>query len=153
MDLLVLTAAALGRGLVQGIGRAVASVGEDDDDDEPAERRYFGTIRESTSDLWPDSSVDRPANPGGPSAYSFNEQWKELLVYTEAGGTYTFLCGWGNFQRPYSVGVPTAETWDRAMPEFMHGRRDEILGRLRKWAGASYTIDEYVPPHLQPDPE
>lgn len=149
MDLLIMTAAALARGVVQRLGRvAVPSAAEAGD--AAAERRCFATVRESASELRPGPSADRP------SSYSFKEQWKELLVYTETGdpgGTYTFLCGWGNFERPFSVGVPTAETWDRAMPEFMRGRRDEILARLRDWAGGDYVIDEYEPAHLRPEPE
>jgi hypothetical protein len=141
MDMLLMTAAALARGVVQGVGRATASVGEGVD---IARKRLAGTY-EGPDFRWPDPDPD--------ADYTFKEEWKELLVYTDPGGTYTFLCGWGNFERPFSVGVPTAEYWDRGMPEFMRGRRDEILDRLRKWAGNNYNVDEYEPEHLQPDPE
>lgn len=141
MDMLLMTAAALARSVVQGVGRAAASVGEGVD---LARKRLTGTY-EGVDYRWPEP--DRDAD------YSFKEEWKELLVYTDPGGTYTFLCGWGDFTRPFSVGVPTAEYWDRAMPDFMCGRRDEILDRLRKWAGNNYDIDEYEPEHLRPAPE
>jgi hypothetical protein len=144
MDMLLMTAAALARGVVQGIGRAaVSAVGAGLD----LTRERAARTRKGVDYSWPDPETYRDAD------YSFKEKWKEELIYTEPGGTYSFNCGWGDFTRPFSVGVPTAEYWDRAMPDFMRGRRDEILGRLRGWAGNNYNFDEYEPEHLRPAPE
>lgn len=121
-------------GVLRGIFREVARVL---DSDRPIESAF---------------EEDRIRSTDGEAAYSFKEEWKELLVYTESAGTYTFLCGWGDFKRPFSVGVPTAEHWDNETPAWMHGRRDEILDRLRHWAGAKYVIDEYVPAPKGPKP-
>jgi hypothetical protein len=84
--------------------------------------------------------------------YSFEEASKGQLVYTEPGGAHSFRCGWGDLEQTLTVTVPAAEHWDRATPDWMHGRRDEFLDRLRLWAGVGCTIDEYgpTPEHASP---
>lgn len=141
MDSLFRTVAAVGRVLVQGAGLAVETakdVAKDVADSIERDRR-LGHGSGYASAFVEDQPAPRPLG------YGFHEEWKERLVFTEARGTYTFDCAWGDFRRPYHVYVPTAEHWDRATPEFMHGRRDEILDRLRGWAGCDYVIHEFGP--------
>ncbi|KAB8194047.1 hypothetical protein FH608_017815 [Nonomuraea phyllanthi] len=73
--------------------------------------------------------------------FTISEEWKERIVYREDGASFTFDCGWG--VRPHVVYVPSAEYWPRVTPAWMHGRRDEILGRLRDYVGARYVIEEF----------
>jgi hypothetical protein len=70
--------------------------------------------------------------------YSVEGRWKERLVYCEDGREFDFDCAWG--VDPYVVYVPTADLWDRVTPEWMHGRRNEILTRLRE-EGTHQTED------------
>lgn len=149
MDPLFTAAAARGRALLRGIvrsadaalDRTVEAFREQERERERARERERD--RDHGSGFAAAFAEDRPRRTEPEAPYTFREEWKELLVYTEPGGTYTFLCGWG--KRPYGVGVPTAEHWDDAMPAWMHGRRDEILGRIAAWAGGRYVIDEYGP--------
>lgn len=73
--------------------------------------------------------------------FTVKEEWKERIVYQEDGASFTFGCGWG--VKPYVVYVPSAGYWPRATPAWMHDRRDEILGRLRDYAGTRYVIEEF----------
>jgi hypothetical protein len=61
--------------------------------------------------------------------YEIEFRWKELIIYWEGTRGCCFPGGWG--VDPPETGVPDADTWDRAVPGFLRGRHDEILGRLR----------------------
>ena len=61
-------------------------------------------------------------------SYTVEGRWKEQLVYIEDGQEFIFECGWG--VRPYVAYIPSAAIWDRVMPQWMRGRREEIVARL-----------------------
>ncbi|MQM26295.1 hypothetical protein [Glycomyces albidus] len=135
MDSLVYTVAAVGRVLIRGAVEAAKKIAQEVAAGiERDKRPYYGAGYAAAF-----AEDRRTADKSG---YGFREEWKERLVYSEPGGSYTFECGWGDFSRPYHVYVPAAESWDRSMPEFMRGRRDEILERLRHWAGGDYIVHE-----------
>lgn len=69
------------------------------------------------------------------------EKWKEELVYEEDGKSHSFECGWG--VTPGVVYVPAAEDWDEVVPDFLKGRREEMLKRLREKSG--HTVEESRP--------
>ena len=43
-----------------------------------------------------------------------------------------------SYAPPCRIAVPTVDQWDGATPPWAHGRRDEILSRLTKWAQGGY---------------
>ncbi|GAA2273891.1 hypothetical protein GCM10009853_029700 [Glycomyces scopariae] len=136
MNSFAFAVAVVGRALVQGLGRVVESARD------AAAEAAAGDERDR-ADYVPVHREERAIERG--TDYGFKEEWKERLVYTDPRGTFEFPCGWGDFSRPYHVYVPMPEFWDRETPAFMHGRRDEILDRLRLWAGDAYIIEEYDP--------
>jgi hypothetical protein len=75
------------------------------------------------------------------AAYKLYPKWKELLVYEEGGNSYSFECGWG--VSPGVVYVQAAEDWDAVLPEFLRGRRDEIVAVLRE--RCDHTVEEDPP--------
>lgn len=54
---------------------------------------------------------------------------KEQVVYWEGDQGCVFQGGRG--VDPLVTVVPDASTWDRAVPNWLQGRRDEVLERLR----------------------
>lgn len=57
---------------------------------------------------------------------SGHTQWKEELIVTdEDGRSFCFSCGWG--VEPPVAYVPSAADWRRCVPEFLHGRREEVI--------------------------
>ena len=66
-------------------------------------------------------------------AFDLEFRWKEELVYWEGDRGCVFEGGWG-VQPPVTV-VPDASTWDRVVPEWLRGRRDEVCERLRAEPG------------------
>ena len=56
-------------------------------------------------------------------------RWKEEVIYWEGGRGVVFPGGWG-VDLPVTI-VPDASTWDRAVPAWLRGRRDEVVQRLR----------------------
>lgn len=73
--------------------------------------------------------------------FDFREEWKERLVYREDGKEFTFTCGWGT--TPGVVYVPAANAWNYVTPEWMHGRRDEIIERIQIHVGSRYVIHDH----------
>jgi hypothetical protein len=69
-------------------------------------------------------------------SFSLYEEWKELLVYRDAHGEYTFDCGWG--VTPGEVYIPTREVWLARAPAGLRDRYDLIVERIRTRTG--YTI-------------
>lgn len=61
--------------------------------------------------------------------YEIEFRWKEEVVYWEGERGAVFPGGWG-VDPPVTI-VPDATTWDRAVPEWLRGRRDEVVQRLR----------------------
>lgn len=57
-------------------------------------------------------------------------EWEEQLWYGEGDQEFCFECGWA--EAPYVVYMPSERLWDRVVPPFMRGRRDEIVARIRE---------------------
>lgn len=72
-------------------------------------------------------------------AHIIREQWKEQMLYIEGENQFAFECGWG--ASPPHLYLPSAASWERVTPAWMHGRRKEIVGRLRE-ACKDYLIEE-----------
>lgn len=60
-------------------------------------------------------------------------RWKEQVVYWEGDRGCVFGGGWG--VDPVITAVPDESTWDRVVPEWLRGRRDEVCERLRDQPG------------------
>lgn len=60
--------------------------------------------------------------------FRIEARWKEEVIYWEGDRGYLFDAGWG--VTPGALYVPAAEDWSLVTPEWMHGRRDEIVARL-----------------------
>jgi hypothetical protein len=74
-------------------------------------------------------------------------RWKEEVIVWDGTQGAIFPSGWG--VSPFVTSVPDANTWDRAVPPFLRGRRDEVLARMR--AEASHVLheehDDWPDPH------
>lgn len=55
---------------------------------------------------------------------------REMIEYREGEAAYVFVASWG--VSPPVLYVPRSEIWDRVMPEPFRGRREEIVGMLRR---------------------
>lgn len=66
--------------------------------------------------------------------------WKELVEYWEGDRGYVFDAAWG--VEPGNLYVPAPEDWDAATPEWMNGRRDEIVARLIAFSHHNVVEDE-----------
>jgi hypothetical protein len=71
--------------------------------------------------------------------FTIREQWKEQMLYIEGENQFAFECGWGI--TPPDLYIPDAASWDAKTPSWMHGRRDDIVVRMRLACG-DYTIVE-----------
>lgn len=72
--------------------------------------------------------------------YKITAKWKEVLIYAEGENEFVFSCGWG--VHPGVIHVPSASCWEEATPEWMHGRRDEVIDRLQDWAKDHDVLEE-----------
>lgn len=63
------------------------------------------------------------------AAWTVESRWKEELWYREGTDEFCFDCGWD--AAPYVAYVPSPRSWDRVVPPFLQGRRDEVLARIR----------------------
>ena len=61
-------------------------------------------------------------------SYEIEPRWKEEVVYWEGAQGYVFDAGWG--ADPGVLYVPSPAMWDSAVPQWLQGRRDQVLGRL-----------------------
>ena len=68
--------------------------------------------------------MESPAPP-----YRIEFRWKEQVIYWEGGRGCVFDGAWG-VDPPWTV-VPNADTWDAVVPEWLAGRHDEVVERLR----------------------
>jgi len=71
--------------------------------------------------------------------YEVEFRWKEEVVYWEGRRGYIFPGGWG--VNPPVTYVPTDDAWDRVMPEWLRGRRNEVVRRLENEAGHMLRAD------------
>lgn len=71
--------------------------------------------------------------------YEVEFRWKEQVVYWEGAHGFIFPAGWG--VEPPVTYVPSADTWDRVMPGWLVGRRDEVVTRLENEPGHVLSVD------------
>ena len=57
-------------------------------------------------------------------------QWKEEVYYQEDDQRLSFPAGWG--VSPPTLYVPSVRIWDAVMPEWLRGRRTQVVARLAK---------------------
>ncbi|MFE4951636.1 hypothetical protein ACFQ9V_16180 [Leifsonia sp. NPDC056665] len=67
--------------------------------------------------------------------------WKEVVEYWEGDCGYVFDAAWG--VEPGELYVPAPQDWDAVTPEWMNGRRDEIVARLI--SRSHHTVVELPP--------
>jgi hypothetical protein len=66
---------------------------------------------------------------------------RELFEYREGAAAYVFVAGWA--VDPPVLGVPSPEAWDQVMPAEFHGRREEIIERLRRsWHVRGHVFED-----------
>lgn len=65
--------------------------------------------------------------------FAIEFEWKETIRYWEGSRGYLLDGGWGG--DPLVLDVPAPEIWDARVPEWMRGRRDEIVARLVAHSG------------------
>jgi hypothetical protein len=83
------------------------------------------------------SRAKRRNLPGGPRRREFDGadhyevefRWKEYVIYWEGRRGVVFDAAWG--VGPLVTIVPDEASWDRKVPDWLHGRRDEVVARLR----------------------
>jgi len=66
-------------------------------------------------------------------AFGIYPQWKEEVFYREGDQRLCFPAGWG--VNPPTLYVPSARIWDDVMPNWLRGRRAEVVARLAKHSG------------------
>lgn len=60
--------------------------------------------------------------------YELEFRWKEEVIYWEGRRGFVFDGGWGT--SPVVTFVPDETCWNRVVPDWLQGRRDEIVARL-----------------------
>jgi hypothetical protein len=65
--------------------------------------------------------------------FSIEFRWKEEIIYWEGDRGFAFFGGWG--ATPPITYVPDAETWDHVVPDWLRGRRDQVISRLNAERG------------------
>ena len=76
--------------------------------------------------------------PRAVGSYEIEFRWKEEVIYWEGSRGCVFPGGWG--VDPVITIVPDAQTWNRAVPSWLHGRHGEVVERLR--ADARHVVQE-----------
>jgi hypothetical protein len=78
-------------------------------------------------------------------------RWKEQVIYWEGDRGCVFEGAWG--VDPLVTIVPDASTWDRVVPDWLRGRRDEVFERLRGQPGhvLREERDDSSPPRRRED--
>jgi hypothetical protein len=61
-------------------------------------------------------------------SFRISYEWKEIVVYWEGDQGFEFDAAWG--VAPGELYVPDATHWDAVVPQWLVGRRDEVVGRL-----------------------
>jgi hypothetical protein len=65
--------------------------------------------------------------------FTIEFRWKEEVIYWESDRGFVFDGGWG--VDPPVTYVPDSDAWDRVMPPWLRGRRDQVVERLRAEPG------------------
>ena len=74
---------------------------------------------------------------------------KEVVVYWEGDRGFSFDAGWG--VTPGVLYVPSATIWSEVMPDWLRGRRDEVVARLRDHS--SHHLAEDIHGYYRNNPE
>lgn len=74
-------------------------------------------------------------------------RWKEEVAYWEAENGFLLDAAWG--VKPPHLFVPTAAAWDVVVPDWLQGRRDVVLTRLRSHSAHEVFED---PAYSEPQP-
>jgi hypothetical protein len=72
--------------------------------------------------------------------WDIQRRWKEEVVYWEGQHGFILDGAWG--VTPPKTFAPDAATWDEATPEWLHGRRDEVVGRLKRAPFRHVVVEE-----------
>jgi hypothetical protein len=71
--------------------------------------------------------------------FEIEARWKELVIYREGDRGYVFSAGWG--VDPPVLYVPNEEAWSRSMPDWLRGRRSEVVARLAATSDHRIRVD------------
>jgi hypothetical protein len=74
--------------------------------------------------------------------FSIEFRWKEEVIYWEGDDGFVFEGGWG--VTPSVTYIPSVQLWDRVVPGWMQGRRDEILANLRTESGHRLEEGDWI---------
>jgi len=72
------------------------------------------------------------------SDFEIEFRWKEEVIYWEGRRGVVLLGGWG--VDPPVTYVPDLATWDRVVPDWLRGRHDDVVQRLRDEPG--HVVEE-----------
>jgi hypothetical protein len=78
-----------------------------------------------------------------PATGSIQFRWKEEIIYWEDDRGYIFDGGWG--ADPPVTYVPSPERWDEVVPDWLRGRRDEVVSRMAQEPGHVLKDDPAFP--------
>jgi hypothetical protein len=67
------------------------------------------------------------------NAFRIDTKWKEEVYYREGDQAFFMPAGWG--VQPPVLYVPSAGIWDSVVPNWLRGRRTEVVSRLRERSG------------------
>lgn len=81
------------------------------------------------------------------TAFEIEFRWKEEVVYWEGHRGFLFDGAWGS--DPLLTFVPTEARWDLVVPDWLAGRRSEVIKRLIAEPGHVLRCD----PDFQAAPE
>jgi hypothetical protein len=73
------------------------------------------------------------------AGYSIEPRWKEVVIYWEGDRGVWFYAAWG--VEPPTLYVPTDEVWRTVMPEWIRGKRAEVVARLGAHSGHDLQDD------------
>lgn len=79
--------------------------------------------------------------------YSVEARWKEEVVYREGDQSIVFDAGWGS--EPPVLYVPSDWAWDLSTPDWLHGRRAEVVARLERDSRHVIAIDDVLDSRLR----
>jgi hypothetical protein len=82
-------------------------------------------------------------------AFRVETHGREAIAYWEGDRAFLFDAAWG--AKPRTLFVPAAELWDDVVPEWLRGRREEIVRRLAAETGHRIEpTDEPLRQELRP---
>jgi hypothetical protein len=93
-------------------------------------------------------SVEAAADYVG-DGFRIEYRWKEQVVYWEGRTGFLLDAGWG--VDPSVLYVPSDRIWAEVMPDWLRGRRDLVLRRLRDHS--AHVLQEDVHGYYRNSPE